>query len=134
MKLKLLALILCLIPSFLLAKQQSLVGCFSSGNINVKYVEISHDNALLGYVAYGRSLKFIPLAFMKKSEMTFDDRPSEFTVTWSEVIDGKINGLYVVATQGARFNTFYYKSQSGGKTIFEENIGAYTNDGNDCKW
>lgn len=134
MKLKLLALILFLIPSFLFAKQQAFVGCFSSGNINVKYVEISHGDALLGYVVYGKSSVFIPLAFMKKSEMTFDDRPSEFIVTWSEVIDGRVNGLYEVATQGARFNTFYYKSLSGKRTIFEENIGAYTNDGNDCKW
>ncbi|MDY0973321.1 hypothetical protein [Siccibacter turicensis] len=131
---KLNLLILFLMPSFLFAKQQSYVGCFSSVNINVKYVEVSHGNALLGYVAYGKSSAFIPLAFVKKSEMTFDDRPSEFTVTWSEVIDGKVNGLYVVTTQGARFNTFYYKSLSGKKTIFEENIGAYTNDGNDCKW
>lgn len=134
MKLKLLALILFSMPCFLFAKQQSFVGCFSSGNINVKYVELSHDNALLGYVVYKKSSTLIPLAFMKKSENTFDDRPSEFTVTWSEVIDGKINGQYVVATQGARFNTFYYESLSGKKTIFEENIGAYTNDGNDCKW
>lgn len=134
MRLKLLALILFSIPSILFAKQQSYVGCFSSGNINVKYVEMPYKNALLGYVVYGNSSVFIPLAFMKKSEMTFDDRPSEFTVTWSEVIDGKVNGSYVVATQGARFNIFYYKSLSGKKTIFEENIGAYTNDGNNCKW
>ncbi|HEI9616503.1 TPA: hypothetical protein SLH91_001225 [Enterobacter hormaechei] len=113
MKLKLLALILFFIPSFLFAKQQSFVGCFSSGNINVKYVEISHENALLGYVVYGNSSVFIPLAYIKKSEMAFGDRPSEFTVTWSEVVDGKVNGFYAIATQGARFNTFYYKSLSG---------------------
>lgn len=64
---------------------------------------------------YEKSSAFIPLAFIKKSEMTFDDRPSEFTVTWSEVIDGKVNGLYVAATQGARVNTFYYKALSGKK-------------------
>lgn len=121
-------------PFLSLAEQHTVVGCFSTGNINLKYVEVSNHDALLGYVFYEKSSKFIPLAFMKKSEMTFDDRPSEFTVTWSEVIDGKVNGLYEVATQGARFNTFYYKSKKDKIIKFEEKIEAYTNDGADCKW
>lgn len=85
-------------------------------------------------MVYGISSNFIPLAFTKKLEVTFDDRPSEFTYTWSEVIGCKVNGLYVVATQGARFNSSYYKSKSGKITEFEENIEAYNSDGTDCKW
>lgn len=76
----------------------------------------------------------IPLAFIKKTEMVFNDRPSEYTYTWSEVVNGKDNGLYVVASQGARFTSFYYKSNNGRVTEFEEKIEAYNNDGSDCIW
>lgn len=117
-----------------LAKKQTTVGCFSSGKINLKFTEILYDNVFLGYVVYNGKSKFIPLAFIKKTEITFDDRPSEFTYTWSEVVDGKINGLYVVASQGARFTGFYYKSNNGRVTEFEEKIEAYNNDGSDCIW
>ncbi len=126
--------LLFLVPFCLLAKQQTTVGCFSSGKTNLKFVEISSGDIFLGYVVYEKSSKFIPLAFINKLEVTFDDRPSEFNYAWSEVINGKVNGLYAVSTQGARFNWFYYKSMSGKITEFEENIEAYNNDGTDCKW
>lgn len=111
MKFKILVAMVYLVPFFLLAKQQTVIGCFSSGRINLKYTEVLSDDVSLGYVVYEKSSRFIPLAFIKKTEMVFDDRPSEFTYSWSEVIDGKVNGLYVVSSQGARFNSFYYKSK-----------------------
>ncbi|BDI38401.1 hypothetical protein KYK43_004702 [Escherichia coli] len=134
MKVNLLVLLFCLVPCCLLAKQQTTVGCFSAGKTNLKFVEISSGDIFLGYVIYEKSSKFIPLAFINKLEVTFDDRPSEFSYAWSEVVNGKINGLYVVSTQGARFNLFHYKSISGKTTEFEENIEAYNDDGTDCKW
>ncbi|EAM8732285.1 hypothetical protein Q6Y00_004386 [Salmonella enterica] len=134
MRFKLLVAMVYLIPFFLLAKQQIIVGCFSSGNINLKYTEIFYGDASLGYVVYEKSSRFIPLAFIKKTEMVFDDRPSELTYSWSEVIDGKVNGLYVVSSQGARFNSFYYKSKTGSIFNFQENIDAYNKSGTDCIW
>ncbi|HCR9738771.1 TPA: hypothetical protein OPR14_004245 [Citrobacter koseri] len=134
MKLKMLIVVLCFLSFSSLAKKQTTVGCFSSGEINLKFTEVLYDNVFLGYVVYNGKSKFIPLAFIKKTEITFDDRPSEFTYTWSEVVDGKINGLYVVASQGARFTSFYYKSNNGRVTEFEEKIEAYNNDGSDCIW
>jgi len=134
MNIKILIVILYCFSFSLLAKQQTTVGCFSSGRINLKFTEILYDNVFLGYVVYKGKLKFIPLAFIKKTEVTFDDRPSEFTYTWSEVVDGKVNGLYVVTSQGARFNSFYYKSNNGRVTEFKEKIEAYNNDGSDCIW
>ncbi|MCH0695479.1 hypothetical protein KVP97_17325 [Escherichia coli] len=134
MKLKILIVILCFFSFSSLAKQQTTVGCFSSGNINLKFTEILYDDVFLGYVIYKGKSKFIPLAFIKKIEVNFDDRPSEFTYTWSEIVDGKVNGLYVVASQGARFNSFYYKSNDGRITEFKEKIEAYNNDGSDCIW
>ncbi|EIX6435576.1 TPA: hypothetical protein JEL63_004546 [Salmonella enterica subsp. enterica serovar Enteritidis] len=134
MKFKILVAMVYLVPFFLLAKQQTVIGCFSSGRINLKYTEVLSDDVSLGYVVYEKSSRFIPLAFIKKTEMVFDDRPSEFTYSWSEVIDGKVNGLYVVSSQGARFNSFYYKSKKGNIFNFQENIDAYNKNGTDCIW
>lgn len=134
MKLKVLMVFLCFFSFFSLAKQQTTVGCFSSGEINLKFTEILYDNVFLGYVVYNMKSNPIPLAFIKKTEMVFNDRPSEYTYTWSEVVNGKVNGLYVVASQGARFTSFYYKSNNGRVTEFEEKIEAYNNDGSDCIW
>lgn len=134
MKIKMLMVVLCFFSFSLLAKQQTTVGCFNSGRISLKFTEILDGNVSLGYVVYNGKSKFIPLAFIKKTEMAFDNRPSEFTYTWSEVVDGKVNGLYVVASQGARFTNFYYKSNNGRVTEFAEKIEAYNNDGSDCIW
>ncbi|EOC1304709.1 hypothetical protein ACI09K_002111, partial [Cronobacter dublinensis] len=93
MNFRILVLVFLYCFSFLAtAKTNLIVGCFSSNGIKLKYVEINDENALLSYVLYEKSSEFIPLAFVGKSEITFDDRPSEFTVTWSEVVSGKING------------------------------------------
>ncbi|ELQ6127255.1 hypothetical protein R2255_004317 [Cronobacter dublinensis] len=135
MSFRILVLVFLYCLSFLAAaKTNFIVGCFSSNGINLKYVEINDENALLGYVLYEKSSEFIPLAFVGKSEITFDDRPSEFTVTWSEVVSGKINGIYIVSTQGARFDNFYYKGKNNKIVQFKENIEAYSSDGKDCKW
>lgn len=134
MKLKVLMVFLCFFSFSSLAKQQTTVGCFSSGEINLKFTEILYDNVFLGYVVYNMKSNPIPLVFIKKTEMVFNDRPSEYTYTWSEVVNGKVNGLYVVASQGARFTSFYYKSNNGRVTEFEEKIEAYNNDGSDCIW
>jgi hypothetical protein len=49
------------------------------------------------------------------------------------VIKGQVNGTYVVSTQGAVFNDFYYKSDAGKIIRFKENIAVLTDDMN-CKW
>lgn len=125
---------LCGVPFLSLADQTTVVGCFSSGNINLKYVESSNDEALLAYVLYEKSSSFIPLAFIKKSEVPLEDRPSEFTITWGEIVDGKVNGSYEVATQGARFNSFNYKTKNNKLVEFKEKTEAYNSDWSDCRW
>lgn len=49
MRLKLLVAMVYLIPFFLVAKQQTVVGCFSSGRINVKLIQIADRNVVLAY-------------------------------------------------------------------------------------
>lgn len=68
MKFKILVAMVYLVPFFLLAKQQTVIGCFSSGRINLKYTEVLSDDVSLGYVVYEKSSRFIPLAFIKKQK------------------------------------------------------------------
>lgn len=133
MKLSLLIIFSLGISSPLYANQQTVVGCFSNGTTNLKFTEIFRKDAVLGYVLYEKGSAFIPLAFVSKTEETFDGRPSEFTYTWSEVINGKVKGAYVVSTQGAVFNDFYYKSDAGKIIRFKENIAVLENNMG-CKW
>ncbi|EOF5965502.1 hypothetical protein ACK1FJ_004621 [Salmonella enterica] len=68
MRFKLLVAMVYLVPFFLLAKQQTIIGCFSSGGINLKYTEVLYGDAFLGYVVYEKSSQFIPLVFIKKQK------------------------------------------------------------------
>lgn len=68
MKLKVLMVFLCFFSFSSLAKQQTTVGCFSSGEINLKFTEILYDNVFLGYVVYNMKSNPIPLAFIKKQK------------------------------------------------------------------
>lgn len=126
-------ILLLLMPSSLYASQQTIVGCFSNGTTNLKFTEIISKEASLGYILYEKGSAFIPLAFVGRTEEVFEGRPSEFTYTWREVIKGQVNGTYVVSTQGAVFNDFYYKSDAGKIIRFKENIAVLTDDMN-CKW
>lgn len=131
---KLLIITLCIFSSSSIAKQQTTVGCFSADKINLKFTEILHNNVLSGYVVYKGRSKLIPLVFIKKEEVNFDDRPSEFIYTWNEILDGKVNGSYVIASQGARFNSFHYTSKTGKTIEFKEKIEAYNSEGSNCAW
>ena len=73
-------------PSAALATQR--VGCFSSGKINVKFVQISQDGLDMAYVKYQKSKQAIPLLFIKETEEKFPEgRPSAFTTEWDEVFE-----------------------------------------------
>lgn len=120
-------------PSVALATQS--VGCFSSGKINVKFVQISQDGLDMAYVKYQKSKQAIPLLFIKETEEKFPEgRPSAFTTEWDEVLKSKINGRYTVMTQGARYYQFDYKSSTGRVVRFTENLNAYDSIRHDCQW
>ncbi|MGQ8702594.1 hypothetical protein [Serratia marcescens] len=114
--------------------QQS-VGCFTSGKINMKFVQIDQDGVSLGYVKYEKSKMAIPLVYISgNSEENEEGGPEQFTTKWAEFINGKINGYYTVTSQGARFYQLEYKSRVDLITDFRDNTNAYNSDGSDCKW
>lgn len=135
MKLKFSGLFFMIVSTVSAAGENEAVGCFTSGNINVKFVQIQRDGVSLGYVKYQKSDKAIPLVLISSSsERNADDRPEEYTLKWAEFINGKVNGQYTIVSQGARFYQFDYKSAKNVVTEFENNINAYSSDGTDCKW
>ncbi|MDR0217876.1 MAG: hypothetical protein LBI71_03175 [Enterobacteriaceae bacterium] len=105
-------------------------------SINIKYVNFfsTKDKADIGYVKYEKSDIAIPLVFVKDDEMLIDDRPSIYTIVWSEIIDGKVNGTYTVMSQGTRFFGFTYTNKKNKSVEFEENWDAYDEEKGDCIW
>lgn len=135
MSLKSLGFALLLLPGFAHADNNQVVGCFTSGKVNVKFVQVNQDGISLGYVKYSKSDKGIPLMFISdSSEVNEDGRPSEYTSKWAEFIDGKLNGYYTIISQGARFYQLTYKSKKNSITSFSDNTNAYNEEGTDCKW
>lgn len=135
MNLKSLGFALLLLSGFANANSNQVVGCFTSGKVNVKFVQVNQDGISLGYVKYSKSAKGIPLVFISdSSEVNEDGRPGEYTSKWAEFIDGKVNGYYKIMSQGARFYQLTYKSKKNTITSFSDNINAYDEDGADCKW
>ncbi|HCL6630389.1 TPA: hypothetical protein N2R15_005222 [Citrobacter amalonaticus] len=130
-----LGLILLASSSVAIANGSEVVGCFTSGKTNVKFVQIDREGVSLGYVKYQKSKTAIPLIYMgSSSEKNEGGGPDEFTTKWAEFIGAEINGYYTVTSQGARFYQFEYKSKKDKTTEFDDNINAYNESGTDCKW
>lgn len=135
MNLKSLGLSFLLLSGLAHADNNQVIGCFTSGKVNVKFVQVNQDGISLGYVKYSKSDKGIPLLFISdSSEVNEDGRPGEYTSKWAEFIDGKVNGYYTIMSQGARFYQLTYKSKKNTTTSFQDNTNAYNENGTDCKW
>lgn len=118
-----------------MAVAEQTVGCFSSGKINVKFVQITQEGLDFAYVKYQNSNQAIPLVLIGTvEEPVADERPSAFTTQWQEQLHGKINGEYRVMSQGARFYKFNYISKKKKLVAFSENLDAYNNERSDCQW
>lgn len=133
-----LLLLLSVFMSFnTLASLDKNVGCFSSDSkkVNVKFVNVYDDDASLSYVKYKNSKQSIPLIFSTKSEEDVaEGRPAEITTTWLEIINGQLNGQYIVMSQGARYYSFVYKNKFGKTVSLNENPDAYNDSHSDCIW
>lgn len=135
MKSKAQILFLLSLSGLVRADNNQVVGCFTSGKVNVKFVQVDQDGISLGYVKYSKSAKGIPLVFISdSSEVNEDGRPGEYTSKWAGFIDGKLNGYYTIMSQGARFYQLTYKSKKNSITLFSDNTNAYNEEGTDCKW
>ncbi|MEN4913485.1 hypothetical protein [Erwinia amylovora] len=135
MKLFFSGLIFIASSSAAIAEGEQVVGCFTAGKTNVKYVQLDRDGAILGYVKYQKSKLAIPIVYLEESsEGNQEGGPEQITTKWAEFINGNVNGHYIVVSQGARFYQFEYKSKRNVITKFEDNTSAYNEDGTDCKW
>jgi len=62
-----------------------------------------------------------------------EDRPYQFDSVWEERINGRLNGRYLLSTQGALvLDLSYERSRDGRRTTFHDDVGAWQEDG--CRW
>ncbi|EMR4109679.1 MULTISPECIES: hypothetical protein [Stenotrophomonas maltophilia group] len=62
-----------------------------------------------------------------------EDRPYQFDSVWEERIDGRLNGRYLLSTQGALvLDLSYERARDGRRTSFHDDVEAWQEDG--CHW
>ncbi len=62
-----------------------------------------------------------------------EDRPYQFDSVWEERINGRLNGRYLLSTQGALvLDLSYERSRDGRRTTFHDDVEAWQEDG--CRW
>ena len=86
-------------------------------------------------VRYGASKPWIPLVFAGES---LESRGGELTTTWTEIVDGKPHGQYVVVTlQGASHSLSYIHGRTGKRYTFVSmgrEAGTAYNSSGACDW
>jgi hypothetical protein len=88
---------------------------------------------ITAYVKYKNSSKPIQLVLKsEESEEIAKGRPWQYTLTWLEIVGGKITGEYEVMSQGI-IRSFTYKNYRNGR-VTGFGLGGDTDDGEQCKW
>lgn len=140
MKKALAAVLLCIsLPA--LAKVSTEVICFTSdGDKPVRFeMRTYYDDAVKwtgGMVRYAKSKTAIPLVIgHEEEEVLAEDRPHQFTTTWVEMVDGKVNGQYEMMSQGARiYSMTYTNARTGKKTDFTWAFDVDASEETGCRW
>lgn len=140
MKKALAAVLLCIsLPA--LAKVSTEVFCFTSdGDKPVRFeMRTYYDDAVKwtgGMVRYAKSKTALPLVIgHEEEEVLAEDRPHQFTTTWVEMVDGKVNGEYEMMSQGARIYTMTYtNARTGKKTNFTWAFDVDASEKTGCRW
>ena len=140
MKKALAALLLCIaLPAS--AEVTTEVLCFrTTGDKPVRFeLRTYYDDVAKwqgGVVRYAKSKTAIPLLFKHEDqEELAEGRPYQFTTTWWELVDGKINGEYEMMSQGAIvYSMTYTNARTGKKTDFAwaQDVDASAKAG--CRW
>ncbi|KAG8155002.1 hypothetical protein [Burkholderia catarinensis] len=89
-----------------------------------------------GVVRYAQSKTAIPLLFKhEEQEELAEGRPYQFTTTWWEMVDGKINGEYEMMSQGAMvYSMTYTNARTGKKTAFGRALDVDASAKSGCRW
>lgn len=93
------------------------------------------DKEDLGYVTYQRGSGRIQVKKISEKELrrVSGSRPSEFEMTWQEIMPDGFGGRYIMVVQGARIYDFSYIGKKSSKAMkFEEDLEAFTDKG--CDW
>lgn len=140
MKKTLAALLLCIaLPAS--AEVSTEVLCFrTTGDKPVRFeLRTYYDDVAKwqgGVVRYAKSKTAIPLLVKHvDQEELAEGRPYQFTTTWWEMVDGKINGEYEMMSQGAIvYSMTYTNARTGKKTDFAwaQDVDASGKAG--CRW
>jgi len=112
--------------------------CFSSPNdkINIELRMYQDDEIgwVGGQVRYKQSQEYIPITHLKTESLEdYPDRPSEFEHTWLEIVEGEINGKYIILSQGANVYGFSYTNKQSGKTV-DLSQSKGTDENGNCNW
>ena len=95
--------------------------CFKSdGDKPVRFqMRTYYDDAVGwsgGMVRYAKAKTALPLVVEHvDEEVLAEGRPHQFTTTWVEMVDGRINGRYEMMSQGAMIYSMTYTSARTGK-------------------
>ncbi|KJZ65909.1 hypothetical protein [Pseudomonas fluorescens] len=89
-----------------------------------------------GFVKYAKSNVPITLVLTdSQSEILDPEAPWQHTMTWSEVVGGKVTGTYEEVTQGAQIVSMLYTKKSSGKEYsFMINTSIDSSLEAGCKW
>ncbi|WP_175903150.1 hypothetical protein [Burkholderia seminalis] len=89
-----------------------------------------------GVVRHAKSNTAIPLLLKHRDEeMLAADRPYQYTTTWREMVDGKINGEYEMMSQGAMVDSMTYtRAHTGRKTDFAWAPDSDASAKSGCRW
>ncbi|WP_244100396.1 hypothetical protein [Burkholderia ambifaria] len=127
------------LPAF--AKVSTDVYCFKSdGDKPVRFeMRTYYDDAVDwsgGMVRYAKAKTALPLVVEHvDEEVLVDGRPHQFTTTWVEMVDGRINGRYEMMSQGAMIYSMTYTSAHTGKrTAFSRALDVDASEQTGCRW
>jgi len=117
------------------------IRCFTSeGARPVRFeLRLYHDAAIAwsgGAVRYAGSRDSLPLVRESEEvEEMVPGRPYQFTSTWQEMLEGKVNGRYEMVSQGAQIHSMAYtNARTGKRTEFSWVPGIEVSGDDGCRW
>lgn len=117
------------------------IRCFASGGTRPIRFELRlyHDAGIGwsgGAVRYAGSRDSLPLVRESEdAEEMVPGRPYQFTTTWLEMLEGRVNGRYEMVSQGAHiYSMTYTHARTGRQTAFSWAADIDASGENGCRW